>query len=202
MKNWNKKIEYSLAFGHFISWREAHSFCEELEEVLNELEDFAKENPKSALSVFEVFIAGCLEKANELDDSGGNLGMFMNDLFLKWTLCCEASKMSEKEYLQNLKHWMKVDEMGYCYDLENTVIPALGRRFQKALENDLLGRIACEDDSVRKKGLFETLKNLCVHSKELPKLIEVFKKQGGTRKDCYHISQLFFEKNQLNEALL
>jgi tetratricopeptide (TPR) repeat protein len=200
MKNWEKKIELSLAFGYFISWREAYSFCQELEGVLNELSDYAKENPKSALPLFKIFIAGCLEKANELDDSGGNLGMFLDDLFLKWTWCCEASEMPKEEYLQNLKHWLTVDEMGYCYDLENTIIPALGERFQKALEKDLASRIKYEEDQFRKESLFKTLKRLYVHSKDLPKLIDFFKKHGGTREDCYHIAQIFFEKNELDEA--
>ena len=36
------------------------------------------------IPLYEIFLSGCYEKAEEIDDSGGNLGMFFEELFCSW----------------------------------------------------------------------------------------------------------------------
>ncbi len=52
----------------------------ELEEVAEQIEQLLPEESERAIKLYETFIAGCYEKADEIDDSSGNLGMFVEKL--------------------------------------------------------------------------------------------------------------------------
>jgi hypothetical protein len=75
-------IEAALRLGEFISYNRSWSFVRELEEVKGLLKGLlAGGQADRATDLFGIFLAGCYEKAGEVDDSGGNLGMFFQDLF-------------------------------------------------------------------------------------------------------------------------
>lgn len=72
-----KQIEDALRLDTFIPYDRASAFIDDLERVKDKI-DILLENRKvkQAVYLYEVFLSGCYEKAEEIDDSGGNLGMF------------------------------------------------------------------------------------------------------------------------------
>src|SRR3989344_3055133 len=91
--SWERRIENALMLGNFVSWREISEFREELGTLFEELISFAEKHPKAAVPVYEVFIAGCLEKGDEVDDSGNDLGGFLEELACAWSKASEAAGM-------------------------------------------------------------------------------------------------------------
>jgi hypothetical protein len=77
-------MEHALRLGDFIDYGAAWSFITELEEVAEQVEQLLPGEPERAIKLYETFIAGCYEKAEEIDDSSGNLGMFVENLFCSW----------------------------------------------------------------------------------------------------------------------
>ena len=77
-------IERKLNLGQYISYKYAHDFIHDLEEAKQNIDDLIKEEPERAVRLYEVFLHGCTEKIEEMDDSGGNMGMFFEDLFCSW----------------------------------------------------------------------------------------------------------------------
>jgi hypothetical protein len=57
----------------------------------------AHTNSQRATAVYEAFLAGCQEKANEVDDSSGELGMFVARLFQGWIRARQAMRASPDE---------------------------------------------------------------------------------------------------------
>jgi hypothetical protein len=48
-------------------------------------------DPGRAARLYETFLAGCYEKAEELDGSSGNFGMFVHDLYAGWIEARQAA---------------------------------------------------------------------------------------------------------------
>ena len=76
-------IESAMRPGHFIGWNQGASFVSGLRQVETEIVNLVNDNPVRAVAAFETFIAACNLKAEEIDDSDGELGMFAGGLFLR-----------------------------------------------------------------------------------------------------------------------
>ncbi|MGH7822519.1 MAG: hypothetical protein ACREQ9_22385 [Candidatus Binatia bacterium] len=63
-----QEIESSLRPGYFIKYGAAWSFVEGLEQVEDKIAKLVRGAPARAVALFETFLAGAYEKAEELDD--------------------------------------------------------------------------------------------------------------------------------------
>lgn len=94
-----KEIEQALKPGRFIEYSGSWDFVSSLEKVKTKIDALIKNGEtQRAVSLYEVFLAGCYEKAEELDDSGDNLGTFFGELFCDWI------KARQKAGCQALHH--------------------------------------------------------------------------------------------------
>ena len=64
-------------------------------------------DPARAVALYETFLAGCYEKVEELDDSSGSFGQFVDGLFCGW---------------------MDDDPYGFCYHLERNAAKVLDKK--------------------------------------------------------------------------
>ena len=69
-----RQMELALNPGAFIPDRACCSFLIELEEVAAGIGKLAGADPVRGTTLYETFLAGCYEKAEELDDSSGANG--------------------------------------------------------------------------------------------------------------------------------
>jgi hypothetical protein len=76
------RIENALLPGRFIAYGAAFSFVRGLEAVESELAGLITSEPREAVDLYDAFLAGCYEKAEEIDDSSGGFGEFIGEL------CC------------------------------------------------------------------------------------------------------------------
>ena len=77
-------IEVALQPGRFIAYGAAWDFVSSLEEVAGRLETLVGTDAKRAVVLYATFLAGCYEKAVELDDSSGNFSMRVMKLYCGW----------------------------------------------------------------------------------------------------------------------
>jgi hypothetical protein len=68
-------------------------------------------DPTWGVTFYELFIAGCHEKAEELDDSSGEFGMFVEGLFGGWIRAREAAGADPDETAAAVLHWIENDRM-------------------------------------------------------------------------------------------
>ena len=93
-----------------------------------------------AVSLYEIFLSGCYEKADEIDDSGGNLGMFFEDLFCAWINARQKAKYDPAETVQNILKWMDNDDYGFCYEIERDMVKVLNKKSVKLFEAAIKSR--------------------------------------------------------------
>ena len=120
-------MEHALRLGDFIDYGAAWSFVMELEEVAEQIEQLLPEEAERAIDLYETFIAGCYEKAEEIDDSSGNLGMFVEKLFCGWIKARQAAHADSEKTVERLLKWMDRDDYGFCYQLEREAVKVLNR---------------------------------------------------------------------------
>jgi hypothetical protein len=120
-------IEAALDPGRFVSERAGFAFVSDLDEVAGDLARLVESEPERAAALYEAFMAGCQEKANEVDDSGGELGMFVAGLFQGWIRARQAMRASRDETAARLLKWMDDDQFGFTLDLPADAARVLDR---------------------------------------------------------------------------
>ena len=68
-----RQIESALRPGKFVSAQDSFDFTEGLEQAQKIIAALLPKEAKSAARLYETFLAGCTAKAEEVDDSHGNL---------------------------------------------------------------------------------------------------------------------------------
>ena len=104
------EIEPALDLGEFIPYNRSWDFVQTLETVKLKIDALVKKgDAERAVSLYEIFLSGCYEKADEIDDSGGNLGMFFENLFCVWINVRQKAKYDSAETVQHILKWMDND---------------------------------------------------------------------------------------------
>jgi len=112
-------IESALRPGHFISYNAGRSFITVLEAVEAQLKAVVEcGQATQAIPYYELFIAACEEKANEIDDSANNFTDFAAGLFCGWVQAREAAGFDTTDTETRLLAWMEDDPWSFCYGLE------------------------------------------------------------------------------------
>jgi len=120
-------MEKALRPDRFIDYRTSWEFVGGLEEVKREIDRLIKTQPHQAVELLETFIAGCYEKAEEIDDSSGSFGMFVGDLFCAWIEARQAAKAAPHATAKQLLGWMDSDDYGFCHGLEKNAVKAFNK---------------------------------------------------------------------------
>jgi hypothetical protein len=134
------QIELALSPGAFIRERACHSFVGSLEGVATEIEALLGSDAARAAVLYETFLAGCREKAEELDDSSGSFNMFAKDLICRWVKARWQSGADADETAAALLAWMNDDPFAFCYEIEGQLSKALDIRGRHALERVIRAR--------------------------------------------------------------
>lgn len=147
-----KAIEAALSPGSFIYYNAAWSFVDNVQSVAADIGKIIHKEPKRAARLYELFIAACHEKADEIDDSNGNFGMLVGDLFCNWIKAHQAANDDPDETANFLLTWMEKELMRY--------VPVKGKTdwHQKAME-------------VSEKGDLSAQIELLLNKKEIDRLI-------------------------------
>lgn len=97
-------IEQTLCLGRFISYQQSTDFVSDLECVKAKLDTLADQGDAvQAVSLYELFLAGCYEKAEEIDDSGGELGGFFAELFVAWIGARQKAERPADETVRQIR---------------------------------------------------------------------------------------------------
>ncbi len=85
-----QEIELALNPGAFIPDRACFSFVSDLDDVAAKIAKLVNSDPARAVTLYETFLAACYMKIDELDDSSGSFGQFLNGLYCGWIKARQA----------------------------------------------------------------------------------------------------------------
>jgi hypothetical protein len=206
-----RSIEAALQPGHFIAWNEGYAFTSGLRQAEGEIARLAASDPMRAVALYETFIAGCNEKAEEVDDSDGELGMFAGGLFCGWIKARQAAGADRSETAKLLLAWMDDDPYGFCNDLGRDAVKVLDRAGLKAFEQEVRARfdqasaaIDKREDRVRNyecQRWGEILKSIYSQQRDIEKYFDLTAQTELNETDCEAIAAMYQEKRKLADAL-
>jgi hypothetical protein len=208
------EVESALKPGVFISYGACFSFVRRLGEVAATIAAVVKREPSRAIALYETFLAGCYEKAGEVDDSGGDLGMFAGDLFRGWITARQAGKADSAETARRLLAWMDDDPWGFCHKLEREAVKVMDKMGLAALEKQIRARFDTAsmtetslDDSSRRRSEYiyrrwgEALRAVYLAQKNVAAYVALAEEAGLTPEDCLAIARLQGSRRKPREAL-
>jgi hypothetical protein len=110
-------------------------------------------DPERAITLFETFIACCYEKIEELDDSDGNFGQFVVELFCGWIKARQAAGANPEDTVRLLFEWMDHDPYGFCHDLVKEAVKVFDAAGLTAFISRICARFEDADDEKSDTGL-------------------------------------------------
>ena len=125
-------IERALLPGTFVSHRRTHEFIRDLEEIGTKLGELTGTAPALAAELHATFVAACHEKADELDDSSGMFGQFVEELFEGWMRARMAAGADPDDTARLLAAWMDDDPYGFCMNLDRVAAKVMNAMHLKA----------------------------------------------------------------------
>ena len=120
-------IEVALQPGRFIAYRASLDFVSSLEEVAGQLKPLVRTDTRRVVGLYETFLAGCYEKAEELDDSSGNFSTLIASLYCGWIRARQAASADADETARLLLGRMQNDPYGFTSTLERDAVKAKRR---------------------------------------------------------------------------
>jgi hypothetical protein len=203
-------IEAALSPGRFISYNAAWSFVDDVQDVVNDIENIIKKEPARAARLYEIFIAACHEKADEIDDSSGNFGMLVEDLFRGWINARQTANDDPDETAKSLLSWMEDDPYGFCYDLDRVVVKVINKKGLEAFVCRVRSKFESAltpDDKERRFPGYErrrwgdALKTLLAAQRNVDAYIALCEQTELEPKDCKAVAEMYRSRRRLHDAL-
>lgn len=201
-----RAIESPLQLGRLVSYNAGHGFVSDLEEVASEVEKLIAAEGARAARLYETFIAGCYEKADEIDDSDGDLGMFVESLFCGWIKARTVAAADATETAKTLLEWMEKDEYGFCHDLEREAVEAFDKEGLRSLEREVRARFERPPGQDRHAGYLhrrwgDILRAVYAHQKDVEAYVALCEKTGLSPTDCLAVATMLKARRKPAEAL-
>jgi len=204
-------MEMALAPGRFISEGASYSFVSGLEEVAQQIGGITEASPDRGVALYETFIAGCYEKAEEVDDSSGSLGTFGGGLFCGWVTARQAAAADAADTVTRLLAWMDNDQYGFCFGIEEELASALddaGRAACVAQMKRLLDPEAQQNHENARRGpayaqrrLEGMLRALYAAQRDADAYIALAEQSGLSARDCHAVATILAAREMTAEAL-
>jgi tetratricopeptide (TPR) repeat protein len=201
-----RTIENALAPGVFVGYRDRWDFVEGVEAVrakVAALMEMGEAEARRAVALLETFIAGCYEKSEEIDDSGGSFGQLVGDLFCDWIRARQAAGADPADTARMLLSWMENDNYGYCHRLEKEAVKVIDRAGLVAFERAVRERPSEEGREVyAQRRKVEILKVIHEARRNVGAYAALCEAEGGLAPaDCEALAKMCLERRRPGDAL-
>jgi hypothetical protein len=122
-----RQIESALRPGEFIYDRACFLFVSDLDRVAADIWSLTRSDPARATALCEAFLAGCRQKVEELDDSSGSFGQFVQDLICLWIKARQGSGAVADKTASTLLAWADDDPYAFCHQIEKDAAAAFNK---------------------------------------------------------------------------
>ncbi len=211
-----RQIEFALCPGEFISAEGTFNFIERLKTVRASIDALLpKGSPKRAVEFFETFLAGCNAKIEEVDDSYGNLGDFVQALVADWVRARRAAGLDAEETIRILLRWKAKDDYGFFHEIERALDKTFNRAERAAFTNIARAQFDAElkktggpgrphpyyDAPYPLRESTDRLKTLYEGARNAQAYMDLCGIMGTSPKDCQSIARILQSRGKLEQAL-
>ncbi|MBE0618266.1 MAG: hypothetical protein IH608_10115 [Proteobacteria bacterium] len=208
------EIELALNPGRFITYGNCSAFIGGLEEVAAQIGSLESAEPARAASLYEAFLAGCYEKAEEIDDSAGSFGQFIEDLFRGWIRARRVAGENPDDTITCLLAWLDEDPYGFLRAVEEHPATFFDQAGLVAFERQIRARFdaaaldlapAVGSPSERREYARhrwgEGLRAVYAAQKDVRAYLALAEEMGLTAGDCCVAAKLLAGRRKPSEAL-
>jgi tetratricopeptide (TPR) repeat protein len=207
-----REIEAALQPGRFVRHAGVWSFVEGLGRIEARIARFVRGSPARAAVLYETFLAGCYQKAEEVDGSSGDFGMFVDGLFRGWVKARQADGADPDETARRLCAWMDDDPYGFCYQLERGLVKALDKRglaaFERCVRERFDGTAAApplagaeRDRAYARRRAAEILRAILAEQRNVEAYLALAEATELTPADCLALARMLRSRRKPAEAL-
>lgn len=190
-------MEAVLHPGRYISYSEGFGFIASLEGVASQIQTLLSTDPTRAVALYEKFLAGCNDIAEDIDDSDGYLGMFAADLICRWIQARQAANADPDETAKKLLARMDDDPYGFASGLERQTAEAFDRKGLQSLEREIRARF----DATGGRWWADSLRAIYLAQRDVDKYVELCRGTDLSPGDCEAIAGLLQARRKFTEAL-
>ena len=207
-------MESALQPGRFIAYRASWDFVSGLEDVAGQLEKLVRVDPKRAVILYETFLAGCHEKAGELDDSSGTFGMFVASLYSGWIKARQAAGADADATARWLLQHMDNDPYGFASTIARDAVTVMRKDSLAAFERQVKARFEATDaagqtsESARRQDVAskrrrwgDVLRAVYIQRRDVRAYVALCEQSDLSARDCLAVATMLKAKRELNEAL-
>ncbi len=198
-----RRIESALRPGEFIYDRACFAFVSGLDGVTAEIRALTRSDPARATALCEAFLAGCHQKVEELDDSSGSFGQFVQDLICLWIEARQGSGADADETASTLLAWMDDDPYAFCYQIEKDAAAAFNKAGLAAFGKQVRARfeaVSGKPSEYPYRSWSEVLRAVYWAQRNIAAYVALAEQTGLKPEDCLAIAKLFAGRKP-NEAL-
>lgn len=200
-----RQIELAFQPGVYIHDRMCFSFVSGLEEIAAEIAKLVSAEPARASALYETFLAGCHEKADELDDSSGSFGQFVCGLICGWIQARQAAGADADKTARMLLAWMDDDPHAFCYRIETDVARAFDQTGLAAFEKQVRSRFETAPSGQQadypRRQWSDVLRAVYLEQKSVAAYVALAEQTKLTAQDCHAVAMLLAADDKPEDAL-
>jgi hypothetical protein len=196
------RIEAALQPGWFMDYRDTSGFVSELEEIAGQISRLTPTDAWRAVHLYETFLAGCYEKAEELDDSDGYFGMFASSLSCRWIEARQAAGANPDETATLLLDRMENDSYGFLNDISRDAAKVMNRPGLAAFERAAKSRFDQEGETKQKYSYWGgVLRDIYVQRSDVSAYLALCERTEFSPEACLALAEMLHKKRKPTEAL-
>jgi len=195
-------IETALRPGQFIDYRTEWDFVSELGEIGTQIDQLASTEPERAVRLHESFLAGCYEKADEIDDSNGSFGQLVDTLYIGWLKARQAAGADPDETATRLLDRMENDPYSFTYQIEREAVKVLHKKGLAAFERAVKTRFEAADGTEQaRRGWSEILRAIYAHQRNVRAYVALCEQTALSSRDCLTLAAMQKARRKPEDAL-
>ena len=137
-----------------------------------------------------------------MDDSGGDFGMFIEDLFAGWIQASRSAGREPAAIAEFLTSWMESDPYGFCHDLERLAATLLSKPELNAFADAIRSKFdAAPVNDYKRRRWGERLKTALAAARNINAYIALCEQTKLTVKDCKVIAEMYRSRRRPGDAL-
>ncbi|MGA2076080.1 MAG: DUF6880 family protein [Terriglobia bacterium] len=194
-------IETALRPGQFIDWRMGSTFTSELHGIAAQIDQVVSTDPTRGVSLYESFLAGCYEKADEIDDDG-YFGQIVEALYCGWVKARQAVGGDPDETVSLLIDRMENDPYGYAYQLEREAVKVLDEAGLAAFEGAVRTLFEVKDNPDQARHRWgPVLQAIYAQKQDVHAYVALCEQTEFSTQDCLMVALMHKAQGGFAEAL-
>jgi tetratricopeptide (TPR) repeat protein len=195
-------IETALRPGRFIDYRTESDFVAELGGIRTQIDQLAGTDPERAVRLHESFLAGCYEKADEIDDSDGYFGQLVDTLYIGWLKARQAAGANPDDTASLLLDRMENDPYGFAYHLEREAVKVLNKNGLAAFERAVRTFFEVKDSTEQGRRRWgEVLRAIYAQQHDVRAYVALCEQTALSGQDCLAVATMHKTRRKPEEAL-